>query len=352
MAKTRHTLDDLASALGLSPNTVSRALRGRDGVSERTRQLVLNEAIKVGYVLPAPAPVGSGVETITITVPSAIHPFASQLLAAIETGVRAAGYSLDLYATEESADQEEAIAEQIIRARPAGVIAIPVQGRGHCWQRVHAAGIPVVATSREIADTPADFVGVDSESGMYAAARHVIGAGARRVLYLEEDLGITTIELRRAGVERALATVSDASDTIAETVLIPTRRFENTGPQWRAQEGYRAVTELLSASNAFDALLTGDDFFALGALRALHERGRSVPSDIKVVGYGDLPFSGWITPSLTSVRLPARLVGELAVAALLQRIAGGTGEPVRRLIRPELIVRESSTSTSDIRSPH
>ncbi|GGI09673.1 LacI family DNA-binding transcriptional regulator [Isoptericola cucumis] len=338
-------MDDLASALGLSPNTVSRALRGRDGVSERTRQLVLNEAVRVGYVLPPAASVHAGVETIAITVPSVTHPFASQLLAAIETGVRAAGYALDLYATEESTEQEEAIAEQILRARPAGVIAIPVQGAGHCWERVHAAGIPVVATSREIADTPADFVGVDSEAGTYAAARHLIGAGARRLLYVEEDLAITTIERRRAGVERALAMASDLS---AETLLIPTRRFEGTGPQWRAQEGYRVVAEQLSASRPFDALVTGDDFFALGALRALHERGRAVPSDVKVVGYGDLSFADWTTPSLTSVRLPTRLVGELAVAALLQRVAGGSGEPLRRLIRPELIVRDSSSGAGDV----
>lgn len=344
MGTSRHTLDDLAAALGLSPNTVSRALRGKDGVSERTRNLVLNEAVKVGYVLPTPSQGGAAVETLAVTIPAATHAFASQLLAAIESGVRAAGYSLDLYVTDELPEQEAQITQQIIRSRPVGVIAIPVQGAGHSWEQVHAAGIPVVAASREIADAPTDFVGVDSEAGSYAAARHLIGTGARRILCLDEDLAISTIKSRKHGIQRAAAS-SPAVEI--EFVDVPTRRFENTGPAWRAQEGHRVMLERLADPKAFDAVLTGDDFFALGALKALHELGRDVPGEVKVAGYGDLHFAAWITPALTSIRLPAVLVGELAVATLLQRVAGGTGPATRRLIRPELIVRDSSATMAE-----
>ena len=77
-------------------------------------------------------------------------------------------------------------------------------------------------------------------------------------------------------------------------------------------------------------------------MRALAENGLTVPDDVRVVGYGDLPFAEWLTPSLTSVALPVRLIGELAVANVLQRIGGSTASPSRRLIRGELVVRSSS----------
>ncbi|MGZ2225252.1 LacI family DNA-binding transcriptional regulator [Glutamicibacter mysorens] len=338
MKSTRHTLDDIATALGLSPNTVSRALRGRDGVSERTRQLVLSEAVKVGYVIPQQHPT-TGVDTIAVTVPSATHTFAAQLLAAIESGVRAAGYSLDLYATEELPEQEQQIAEQIIASRPSGVIAIPVQGRSHPWAAVQAAGIPVVATTREIAESPTDFIGVDSEAGSYAAARHLIGSGAKRILSIDENLAISTVEARKSGIRRALEEPPHATVDFAD---VQTRRFENTGPQWRAHEAFLIVNDRLSEDRTYDAVITGDDFFALGALKALQESGRRVPEEVMVVGYGGLPFAEWVSPALSTVDLPATLVGELAVATLLQRVAGASGPRIRRLIRPELKVRASS----------
>ncbi len=340
MSTRRRTLDDIASSLGLSPNTVSRALRGRDGVSERTRALVMDEAVRVGYLSSAPAR-DAGVQGIAITVPAATHPFASQLIAAVETGVRAAGYSLELFVTEEDAEQEERIAAHLVTERPAGVIAIPVQGHSRCWARVHSSGIPVVAVSREISETPTDFIGVDSEAGAYAAARHLIGAGARDVLYVDEQMDISTVLRRREGVERAFAGVSGID---VHEHLLPTRRFENIGPQWRAQEAFRFGVAYLRDHGGVDAIVTGDDFFALGIVRALHELRRALPGDVRVTGYGDLDFAEWGVPPLTSVRLPTQLVGELAVATLLKRLAGDTGPRVHRLIRPELIVRDSTRS--------
>jgi LacI family transcriptional regulator len=125
--------------------------------------------------------------------------------------------------------------------------------------------------------------------------------------------------------------------------MIPTRRYENAGSRWRAQEGYRACLDALGGGDEFDAVVCGDDFFALGALRALTESGRTAPQDVRVVGYGDLPFAEWLTPSLSSVALPVRLIGELAVATVLQRIGGSTTAPSRRLIRAELVVRATSS---------
>lgn len=337
MTDRRHTLDDLASSLGLSANTVSRALRGKDGVGEATRRRVLAEAERVGYETQR-ASVGERSDSVALCIPSLTHPFASEVAAAIETGVRASGTALEVYATNEDAAQEERIAEQLLASRPAGVIVIPVHSESSCWQRVEGSGIPVVAVSREIDGGEFDFIGVDSEHATYVGTRHLLGGGARSILYLDEELAIGTIAARRRGFERAMAD-ADAAPLVR---MLPTRRYENAGSQWRAQEGYRACLEALGGDAEFDAVLCGDDFFALGAMRALAENGRRVPEDVRVVGYGDLPVAEWLTPSLTSVALPVRLIGELAVANILRRIAGSTSDPSHRLIRAELIVRASS----------
>lgn len=346
MTAQRSTLNDLAESLGLSANTVSRALRGKDGVSQRTRDRVLEAAIRTGYItVPGSRPssqlsaITAAPKAIALSIPSPTHTFASHLIGAIEAGARAAGYSLVLFVTEEDEAQEKVIAEQIREQQLAGAIVIAVQGADEPWRQVQAQGIPVVAVSREIPDLPADFVGVDSEAGEYAAVRHLLNQGARAIVAFEEDLEISTITQRQHGFARAMNEVESAQ---ARTVRVPTRRFENTGPQWRAEEAYRACLDLLAEGHRFDAVAVGDDYFALGVIRALSEQGIHVPEDVPIVGYGDLPFSAWTTPSLSSVQLPTKLVGELAVSILLQRIAGDGGAASRRLIRPELVIRASS----------
>ncbi|WP_329369712.1 LacI family transcriptional regulator [Streptomyces sp. NBC_00669] len=343
----RSTLSDLAENLGLSVNTVSRALRGKDGVGTRTRDLVLEEAVRIGYITPGASRPGtedapsarSRSRTIGLTIPSSTHVFASELIGAIEAGARAAGYSLDLFVTEESASQETGIATQITDAGLAGAVVIPVQGERDPWARVRAEGIPVVAVSREIDQLSCDFVGVDSEAGEYAAVRHLLSRGARSIVSFEEDLAISTIANRQRGFARALAEVAG---TTSRTVPVPSRRFETGESDWRPEEAYRACREFLDTDTAFDAVTVGDDYFALGVARALAERGIRVPDDVRMVGYGDHAYSAWMRPSLSSVRLPTRLIGELAVSLVLQRVAGETSPPVRRLIKPELVVRESS----------
>ncbi|HEY9290616.1 MAG TPA: LacI family DNA-binding transcriptional regulator [Microlunatus sp.] len=338
----RTTLNDLAVTLGLSANTVSRALAGKDGVSERTRALVLEEARRTGY-LPSTESANAQPQeysrTIAVTIPSATHVFSSELIGAIEAGARSSGYSLDVFTTEESESVEESIARTITDSRLAGAIIIPVQQRSEPWLAVAESGVPLVAVSREAPGLDCDFVTADNRAGAYAAVRHLLAQGCRTIVQFEEDLTISTISDRRRGFDRAIAEVTDAT---TQSIAVPTRRFETSEPRWRATEAHRACLAFLDRGESFDAIVTGDDYFALGALNALTERGLRVPEDVRLVGYGDHPYSAWLNPPLTSVRIPAQLIGELAVSLLLQRVAGDTGQPVRRMIRPELIIRRSS----------
>ena len=105
--------------------------------------------------------------------------------------------------------------------------------------------------------------------------------------------------------------------------------------------GYPGVASLLSRRRDFTALLCFNDISAIGAIRAIHDAGLRVPTDISVMGFDDIPAAEFYTPSLTTIRQPLRHMGSVAAEQLLKRIGGGKS-PETTHIEPELIVREST----------
>jgi LacI family transcriptional regulator, galactose operon repressor len=340
----RPTLRDIAGALGLSINTVSRALGDKDSVSAATRAAVQAEAARIGYVpnsLARSLVLGSAM-TLGLVITNPSNPFYAQLISSIELRVRAQGYSLLLLVTDESAENEQRATEALLRSAVDGAVVVPVQAEWDHWRRVRDSGIPMVFVNRDVPELDCDMVGVDNERGGYEATAHLIAGGARKLLVLEEDLPITTTADRVAGFRRAMA---DAGlDVSAETVrAVPTKRYDSLALPWQPEEAYRFASSVLAEGERPDGIVTGNDYFALGLLRTLSELGLAVPRDVAVTGYGDHPYAGYLQTPLTTVRLPAAEVGTTAVDLLLRRIReGGTGRPRKTLIRPELVVRASS----------
>ena len=344
-AHRRVTLEDVARPVGLSANTVSRALNGKSGVSETTRARVLAEAERLGYVPNAHARslvLGSRM-MIGLVITNASNPFYADLVTAIEQHAVAAGYTLVLLLSAESTEREHSAADTVLRSGLDGVVVVPVQGASNPWIRVQRAGIPVVVVNRDLPDLDADFVSTDNDAGAYAATDHVIRRGARTVMLLEEDLPISTIRLRIQGFQRAMGDHGLAVDE-RNIVAVPTRRHDRAVLPWHADEAYRVAGDLLDRGYRPDAFVVGNDYFALGLYRALGERDVSVPHDTMVVGYGDYPFAEFLDPSLSTVRLPAREVGRRAITCLLDQLGKKhrSSGRTRLMIKPELVVREST----------
>ncbi|MGY4773382.1 LacI family DNA-binding transcriptional regulator [Kribbella sp. CWNU-51] len=341
----RPTLRDIAAALGLSVNTVSRALGDKDSVSARTRAAVQAEAARIGYVpntLARSLVLGSAM-TLGLVITNPSNPFYAQLISSIELRVRAQGYSLLLLVTDESAENEQRATDALLRSAVDGAVVVPVQAEWDHWRRVRDAGIPLVFVNRDVPELDCDMVGVDNERGSYDATSHLIAGGARRFLVLEEDLPITTTADRVTGFRRAM---SDAGLTVADNTIraVPTRRYDSLALPWQPEEAYRFAQSILTDGHP-DAIVTGNDYFALGLLRVLAEAGLEVPGDVAVTGYGDHPYAAYLQTPLTTVRLPAAEVGTTAVDLLLQRLRTSTQErPRKTLIRPELVVRASTLS--------
>ncbi|MDQ0383158.1 LacI family DNA-binding transcriptional regulator [Amycolatopsis thermophila] len=311
----RVTLRDVADRVGLSANTVSRALSGKDQVSESTREMIVAEARRLGYVPNSHArSLVSGttmVLALVITNPS--NPFYAALISAVERQCRVAGYSVLLLVTEENEDNEERAVQQLLRFGVDGVLAVPIQHRPGVWAELSAAGLPVVLLSRDIPELGFDYVGTDVERAVTDAVARVAGPGTRAWLF-EEDLEISTVAARTAAFQRAFG-----EDALV--LKVPGHRTRGATLPWRPDDAYRLAAGLISREHHPELVVTGNDYFALGVYKAVRECGLTIGEDVRVLGYGDHPFAAYLEPGLTTIRLPADDVGSAGVDLLLRRIA-------------------------------
>ena len=342
--RRRPTLQDVADAVGLSVNTVSRALNDMPGVNDATRARIKQEAERIGYVPNANARslvLGSR-KTIGVVITSPSNPFYAEMISEIELRAGERGYTILLLLSDESSDRERDVVSAAMRSGVDGLIAVPVQGRSNPWAGLQKAGFPLVMVSREIPGLEVDFVSTDNEAGVFETTNHILDLGIRDVVFLEEDLPISTITQRRAGFERALAHhgLEVHPDMLA---AVPPRRTSRGTLPWQAEDAYRVCRDLLDRGRRPEGFVVGNDYFALGLYTALSESGLSVPDDAVVVGFGDYPFSRFLAPPLSTSQLPSREVGRLASQLLLAQLESDTAPPPQRtLIRPELIRRAST----------
>ncbi|MEV4359470.1 LacI family DNA-binding transcriptional regulator [Nonomuraea sp. NPDC049625] len=341
----RTTLKDIAESLGVSVNTVSRALSDKDSVGVETRNRVKAEAERLGYVpnVTARSLVLGSASTLGMVITNPSNPFYAQLISGMEQRCREHGYSLLLMATEESLDNERRAAEELLRRGVDGVLVVTVQEGAEHWRRFRAAGVPLVLINRDVPELNTDLVGVDHVQGGYEAARHAVAQGARKIYFLEEDLHVSSVADRVEGYRRAMA---DSGLPIEPDTLIkvPTRRLEQSAMPWDPSEAYRLGREVVRTAQRPMAFVAGNDYFALGVYRVANEEGLRIPDDILVVGYGGHPFAPYVIPSLTTVELPAADIAVSAVDHMLRRLGRpAAGRPPEQILfPPRLVIRASS----------
>jgi DNA-binding LacI/PurR family transcriptional regulator len=190
-------------------------------------------------------------------------------------------------------------------------------------------GFPVVLQG-SLPDVAVASVDVDNVAGARQAVEHLLALGHRRIACITNaPLVYTAARERLDGYRQAL----EAGGVDWDDVLVQEGAFD-------ASSGHRAMAALLERTT-FDAVFVASDVVALGAIGALRETGRRVPSDVSVVGFDDIPLAAYFDPPLTTVRLPAFELGQAAGRALIRRI-GDPAIPDRTLLPIELIVRSST----------
>ncbi|MFT4028732.1 MAG: LacI family DNA-binding transcriptional regulator [Protaetiibacter sp.] len=339
------TIKTIAENLGLTANTVSRALRGMGYVSPTTHERVHAEAQRLGYVpnAAARALVLGSANNLGLVITNPSNPIYSELISAVERRSRQHGYTLNLSVTEESTRNEELAVDAMLRWRVNGVIVVPAQGADDPWERLLAGGIPLVCVNRPLLGIPSDVFGVDYEQGAYDAASHMLDRGYWPLQVFEEDLDITTVHSRIAGIRRAF---EDRGKEFREDDLVRVespRENDSTLP-WEPQSAYEWAQLRLRSLPRGAGVIAGNDFLALGVYRAASEYGLHVPEDLGICGQGDHPFSAFLDPGLTTVRAPVHDIGVAAVDRIVERIRRDATqlEPVHRPFPAELVVRGST----------
>ncbi|MFP3992265.1 LacI family DNA-binding transcriptional regulator [Streptomyces sp. E11-3] len=340
------TLADVAARAQVSPATVSRVLNGNYPVAEATRERVLSAVAELDYVLngPASALAAATSDLVGILVNDIADPFFGIMAGAVQSeiggpGGRAGGERLAVVCNTGGSPERELTYLTLLQRQRAAAVVITggaVEDTEHAaalgakLRRLTDAGTRVVLCGRPPApDTGAVALAFDNRGGGRELTAHLLALGHRRIGYIAGPEERTTTRHRLEGHREALAAAG-----------LPTgSELTVHGPYDRAS-GFRAIGELLRRDPDLTAVVAANDTVALGACAALRERGLSIPDDVSVVGFDDLPFSVDATPALTTVRLPLHDAGARA-----GRIAAGREkEPSGGLavVHGELTVRAST----------
>ncbi|MFC5849675.1 LacI family DNA-binding transcriptional regulator [Deinococcus petrolearius] len=330
------TLADVARLAGVSQQTVSRAVNNQGYVAARTRERVLAAVGELNYVPNRLAQGLARQRTQSIgfaTNDIALHA-PSQLTSGIERAAREAGYSLLVSIVPRYGVGQVTQAVRALRERQVDGVLInaSLDGAGAAEVRRRFADLPCVFLDVP-ADTPVNAALLDQEYGAALAAGHLVALGHTRIACIHGPHEAVAEHSRLRGWQSALAGHG--------LVLVAEQEGD-----WSPLSGYRAALSLLASGLPFTALLVGNDQMAVGALRALWERGLSVPGDVSVVGYDDTAESALLIPPLTTVRQDFPTLGHRAFGHLRRLLA----EPEWRattVTRPELIVRASTAPPGD-----
>jgi LacI family transcriptional regulator len=332
------TVKDLARELGLSINTVSRAINNKPDVNPETRRRVLEAAERLGYVANtlARSLVNGRTCTIGLIIADVVNPFYGRVIRGVEETARLNGYSTILVNSNEQ-DEDEREAVQVLRSkRVDGLLIHPVQQSFEHIARLKQDGIPYVLINRHFDELDGDYVINDNRGGAYQAVQHLVQLGHRRIAHITGSRLVSSVRERIAGYLQALAEVGVEEDP----ALVVTTRVDMEG-------GYEAARALLTITPRPTAIFTYSDLVAIGAYKALREAKLVVPRDMSLVGYDDIEVAPFLESPLTTVHQPTYEIGQQGVETLLQRIssrADPEAMPVRRILEPHLVVRRSTGS--------
>jgi LacI family transcriptional regulator len=323
------TIHDVARHAAVSVATVSRVVNRRDGVNTEMAARVASSVKELGYT---PNNVARSLRRRTgsvwaLIVSDVASSYFTSLVRGVEAVARASGFSVVVCNSQEDVEQEARYIEVVLSEQMAGVIISPAQPSTDI-SRLIGRNVPVVTIDRKLDETLVSAVVIDNMVAAANATAHLLDGGFQRIACITGPAHISTAVERLDGYRLALRQHDIDLDASLEKV-------EN----YREDGGYRAVEQLLALEDPPDALLTGNSLLTVGAMRALHDRGIAVPTQIGIVGFDDNPWLQVTQPPLSAVAQPADALGRRAAELLLQ----GSAVPASTIVlSARLVVRASS----------
>lgn len=312
-ATGRVTLADVAREAGVSPITVSRALRGERAVAQDLSERVHAAATALGYV-PDPAAralASSRSSHVAVLIPKLSNTLFVELLDAVQNSLVPAGYQTLIGVTHYDAGEEEAVLRSFLAHRPAGLIVTGRDRSPAAAALIEGSGVPCVHVMEVEVEPGGHSVGFSQRDAGRAITQHLLDGGRRRIAYVAAQLDPRTLE-RGEGYEAALMQAG-LGDHVNKVL--------SAEPSSMALGGAMLERVLREAPDT-DAIFFCNDDLAQGALLAALRLGVAVPGRVAVAGFNDLPGSDQMVPPLTTVATPRREIGEQAAQMLMKLMRG------------------------------
>ncbi len=338
------TIHDVARLAGVSESTVSRVLNGNPHVDGATREKVQAAVAELDYTPRSYARMmkGKPSDSVALIISDVSNPFFASLTRGVEDVVQREGYSLVLGNADRGEAKQRQYLDRILSSGIRGMIIAPAQNTLTDLKRLAKDGVSLVIVDWRYPLPYADNVYVDSVDGSRQLANHLIGMGHRRIGVITGPHGDVTAEDRVTGYRLALG----EADLSQDEELI---RFGH----FTTDSGYEECLHLLTLDPRPTAILTANNRLAAGAHHAIVNSGLSIPRDISLVSFDDVPFVPTLASDLTVLAQPDYEMGKVAAELLLERMHGSRpGKDRREVVLPgRLMPRASSarpTTAADV----
>jgi LacI family transcriptional regulator len=329
----RVTIAEVARRARVSKTTVSRVLNNKGDVDAATAIRVREVIAATGYT-PSARAVGLAkgrTQTVGLLVPSLTWPWIGEVLQGVADVIEAKGYGLLLNTVNRGAESLSQFARHVSANAFDGLLLIIPPDSMDYITTLHDSGLPMVIIDDRGQHPGFASVATSNREGGYDAATHLVGIGRKKLAVITGPASFGCTRERIAGFRDALTAAGVGFD----------EHLQVEGDFTRAG-GLAAVRALLERGTRFDGVFAHNDLTAIGVLDALRAAGRAVPDDVAVVGFDDITIAAHVQPALTTVRQPAREMGEAAANMLLSHLAGEPLPETPLVMPTSMVIRESA----------
>jgi LacI family transcriptional regulator len=335
--KKRITLKGLAESIGVHTSTVSRVMNPdtRHLIGDDVVERVLKAARQLKY---SPNRTAATLRTkrsniVGVVLPDISNPVFPPIIRGIEDELAKKGLIPLMANAEGGKARQQFVIDQMVGRHVDGLILATTGRKDPVLEHCLEEGIPVVLVNRSDDSGRVSCVVSDNSCAMRLAMAHIIGLGHRRIGHLAGPSELSTGFQRREGF---LAALREAGLNEAQCPVVSSTAYARGA-------GEAACRELLAQRPRLTAIVTANDLLALGCYDALREAGLRCPEDISIVGHNDMILMDSVAPPMTTIHVPLYEMGVRVAALAMDTIEGKIMHPINIVLRPELVVRASTT---------
>lgn len=327
------TIRDVARKAKVSISTVSRVLNDTCNVSEDKKLAVERATHELGYV---PNPAARSLHSLMtggvgILLPYVSGEFYAELLNGVDETVQEEDKLL-MISTSHNSEEELRGALKGMHRRVDGLIIMAPSTTAEAVLEGHADDVPVVFVNTRSEKGDVNLISFDNHAGMKKMTEHLIQRGHERIGLIRGTKDAFDAKERERGFREAH---KEAGFGVDESLVV--------SGNYSQQSGHDGAVRLLGLKDRPTAIMASNDDSAIGALSAIRDAGLSVPDDIALTGFDDVPSARFTVPPLSTVHVPVRELGVMSIRMLLDQIEQSNGRhPVQKMLPVELRIREST----------